>query len=54
MDPFDSNLSTSYFPILNMGNNITHELAAMLRKGTKVCEIIKKNLSSEEVFNSLY
>lgn len=31
IDPFHSNLSAFYFPILNMGNNVTHELAAMLR-----------------------
>lgn len=53
MDPSDSNLSTPYFPILNMGSNISHEFAAILRKETKVCETIDIILSSE-VFNSVY
>lgn len=53
MDPFDSNHSTFYFLMLNTGNNITHKLAVMLRKGIKVCETINKILSSE-VFSSIY
>lgn len=54
MDPFDSNLSAFHFPILNTGNNITYQLAAVLRKRTKVCEIFHVILYSQEVFNSMY